>query len=706
MNKAQAHFQVEQWLHLAGFNSVPPNRAVSTYEPEDSWTNSLSLQDWLGAQVWSAKGEFLLQQGGKQFFDAWLKEGDYPVLVWRSTGFEGWGKDRHGHVLRFALDDAQTHHEESSAPHFADQEDIGVFVFVPAQPDSHGKSPFKRLLGLYALERNDISLLYFFALLGGIMNLLIPLGVQGIIGLISGGLFLESVVVLVAGVIFATSLIGWLQIQQLSIVERIQQKIFAKTAFDFTFRLPRLKLEALANAYAPELMNRFFEVISIQKSLPKILIDLTGALLQIAFGLILLAFYHPYFLFLGILLLLVILAIIWLTGPKGLQTSLDESKSKYKLVFWLEEMARSIHTFKLAGISHLPLQKTDDGVSHYLAARQAHFKVLKTQYVVFILFKVIVTAALLLLGGFLVINRQINLGQFVASEIIILLILSSVEKLNSTIEVVYDLLTSLEKIGQITNLPLEDEHPDKLIDNSNNAYHIEFRDVAFAYPGSDRFKLKGISFDLKPGNRLGVCGQVSSGKTTLIRLVTALYSTYQGAIIVNDQALRTINLRHFRSRIGENLSHHDIFHGTILENITIGKADISIEKVWETVHQVGLLPFIQEQPKGLHTMMNPGGRDLAQSTRDKIILARSFCEDPAFVVLDDFLANSPAVDRNEIMTLLFSNANAFSMMVVSNRPDVLQKCDQILWLDQGHQKALGTWSELSANAEFQNILNT
>lgn len=329
-------------------------------------------------------------------------------------------------------------------------------------------SAMRRLFQLLSLERKEIFHLYIYAIIAGIISLSLPLGIQSIIGFITSGQVTTSVIVLIIFILIGTIITGGLSVIQLRLVEQIQRRIFTRTAFNFAFRIPKLDPTYLhGKYYPPELINRFFDVPTIQKGLAKILLDFTAAILQIFFGIILLSFYHPYFIMLGVILILIIFLIFYITGPKGLKSSLRESDFKYKVVSWFEEMAKGLSSFRTSGYSRLPTDRTDDYLSGYLHAREQHFRVLITQYYSFVGFKTIVTGGLLILGAVLVINRQINIGQFVASEIIIILIISSVEKIMGDLDVVYDVLTGLTKLGKVTDLPIKIEtginYPDENI---------------------------------------------------------------------------------------------------------------------------------------------------------------------------------------------------------------------------------------------------
>ena len=146
---------------------------------------------------------------------------------------------------------------------------------------------------------------------------------------------------------------------QMTVSETLQRRIFTRVSFDFAERIPNLHTETVRNEYVPELVNRFFDTLTLQKGLPKILIDLSTAIMQILFGLLLLSFYHPLFIFFGFVLVLLLILIFRFTGPAGLKTSIKESKYKYQVAYWLQELGRTLNTFKLTGSSELPLSKTD-----------------------------------------------------------------------------------------------------------------------------------------------------------------------------------------------------------------------------------------------------------------------------------------------------------------------------------------------------------
>ncbi len=438
--------------------------------------------------------------------------------------------------------------------------------------------PIKRFFRLLKLDKKDITYIYIYAIFAGLIALSLPLGVQAIIGLIAGGSISSSWVLLIAVVTLGTMLAGVLTIMQLSVTETIQQRIFTRSAFDFAYRIPKIKWEAIHGEYAPELVNRFFDTLTLQKGLPKILMDFSTSVLQIFFGLLLLSFYHPFFIFFGLLLIAVVLIIIRLTGPQGLRTSLKESKYKFEVAYWLEELARTMGTFKLAGASDLPLQKTDALVNGYLDARKAHFRVLVTQYSSLVGFKTLVTAGLLVLGSILVIDNRINIGQFVAAEIVIILVMASVEKLILTMETIYDTLTALDKLGGFTDLDIDREEGLTFEQfDTGKGIAVALSGVTFRFPDSQQNSLDNFHLNIAAGEKLCVAGYSSSGKSTLLHLIAGVYTDFKGSLTFNGIPFRNLDTVSLRAHIGDHISQEDVFKSTLLENITMGHKGVSLQ---------------------------------------------------------------------------------------------------------------------------------
>jgi ABC-type bacteriocin/lantibiotic exporter with double-glycine peptidase domain len=506
-----------------------------------------------------------------------------------------------------------------------------------------------------------------YAIFSGIINLSLPLGIQAIINLIQGGQVSTAWVVLVAVVVAGVAIAGVLQIAQLRITENLQQKIFARSAFEFAYRIPKVKMEAIYKHYAPELMNRFFDTLTLQKGLSKILIDFSTALLQVVFGLILLSFYHPFFILFSLILIVLVYAIFRFTGARGLQTSLYESKYKYKVAHWLEELARTGTTFKLAGRTDFPLTRMNAEVDSYLHARESHFKILVRQYSLMILFKALVAAGLLAMGGILVMEQAMNIGQFVAAEIIILLVMSSVEKLVIGLESIYDVLTALDKIGQVVDIELErTEGVHSICKTDDHGMHVQLKDINFTYPNGDRQILKSVSLEVRGGQRIIVTGSNGSGKSTLLQIIAGLYDVNSGSVNYNGMVKGSLNLDSLRSSIGDRLAHEQLFDGTVLENIAMGRPEATFENVQWAIKNLRLETFVSNLPLGFDTPLDPLGRKLAKSVIQKLLLARAIVHKPKLLLLEDALEHLDSAERAAIVDFLVNEKHDWSIVAVSS----------------------------------------
>ncbi|WP_339916640.1 ABC transporter ATP-binding protein [Yeosuana marina] len=542
-------------------------------------------------------------------------------------------------------------------------------------------SPWKRFLGLLELERKDIYQIAYYAIFEGLVALSLPLGIQAIISLLQGAQISASWIVLIILVTGGVAFSGILKLMQMRIIETIQQRIFTRASFELSYRFPKIQMKELRNFYLPELANRFFDTLTIQKGLSKILIDVPSAFLQIIFALVLLSFYHPFFIIFGILLILLIYIVFKYTAEIGLETSLKESKNKYRVAHWLQEISRAVISFKLSGTTTLALQKSDTLVNDYLTSREKHFKILMLQFKQMIGFKVLVTAGLLLIGGFLVLNQQMNIGQFVAAEIIILLIINSVEKLILGLESFYDVLTSIEKLGQVVDKPIEPQKGELI--KKDAPLTIELNEVSYSVDNKYNPILNEISFKINPEDRILIEGESGAGKSSLLQLISGLILPTAGYMYVNNLSVKSLFINEYRALLGLSLSEETPFEGTIRENVTFGNLDISDELIYETFENLGLTDFLKQQPQGLNSILNPEGKQIAYTVTKKLVLARAIVKKPKLLILEDPLDQFQKQEAKKIIEFLTNKSQPWSLIVVSNNESWKHSCNKNITLKKG-----------------------
>ena len=556
---------------------------------------------------------------------------------------------------------------------------------------SSSLSPTRRLLRLLTVERRDIVYLYVYAALAGVINLSLPLGVQSVIGFVSSGALSTSLIVLIGFIVVGTLLVGGLQIMQVYLVEFIQQRLFARVALEVSLRLPRVRPEALDGAYLPEKVNRLLDVPTLQKGLATILVEFSAAALQIVLGLVLLTFYSPVFIGFGLVLLALLLLLLRLTSPRGLSTSLEESKYKYRVVGWLEDAARTVADLRLRPRQVLVHERTDELVTGYLLARQAHFRVLLTQYFGFVGFKVLVTAALLIIGVGLLVSKQLNIGQFVAAEIVIILIIGAVEKILVKLDVVYDALTSMDKIGSLLDLPLvpataaEAEAPEPATVRPEPG-PLEGQGLSYAYPGAPAPVLREVALNLPAGRHLALVGPGGSGKTTLLRLLAGNLPDYTGVLAYAGQALRDLPPEQLVRVVAAALPGQALLTGTVLQNLTLGQFHVREADVAPGLALLNLRDELYALPEGLHTRIGPGA-GLPESTRQKLLLARALVQRPRLLLLDGLLPAVASAERRQVLERLLDPAHGWSVVLATGEAELLALLPDQLVLGAGIKDA-------------------
>lgn len=543
--------------------------------------------------------------------------------------------------------------------------------------------PLKRFFGLLSNEKESIYVIYIYAIFSGFVALSLPLGIQAIVNLVMAAQISTSWVVLVIAVIAGLLVAGIVNLLQLAINERLQQKIFVKAAFEFSYRMPRVKVEDSSKFYLPELANRFFDTLTIQKSISKILISFSSATIEIFFGLLLLCFYHPFFIVFGIALIVIVFSILAITFRKGLETSLQESKYKYNVAHWLEELGRNQITFKMAGHSEIPLNYADKAVSKYLTYREKHFRVLLTQGSLLVGFKVIISGGLLLLGSLLIIENQINIGQFVASEIIIIMVLASVEKLIFSMEPLYDILTALDKIGTVTDLPLDEPGTECIqpMDMDAGTADVKISHLSYKFQDQIHYSLHDINLHFKPGEKWVLTGMNGAGKSLLISLIGGLYEHYEGSVFINGYSLRDLDKNYLRGHMGVHFAKEKVFEGTVLDNIGLGRKNIHISDIKKAADITTLTEDMRLWQDGFNTMLMTEGKNLPKSVIQKILMARCIVANPPLIILEDSLHLwEPAKAEDMLNHLLQMNA---TVIMVTRSSRVAEHFPMIATMEEG-----------------------
>jgi ABC-type bacteriocin/lantibiotic exporter with double-glycine peptidase domain len=541
-------------------------------------------------------------------------------------------------------------------------------------------NPLKRIAQLVKLHKKEVVSIYLFSMLSGLINLSLPLGVQTIIGLVIGATMVSSIYVLIFLVVLGVFLVGILQINQMKIIETIQQRVFASYAYTFADTIPRMDLKKMDPYFIPEKVNRFFDTVNIQKGFAKLLLDIPIATVQIVFGILLLSLYHPLFILLGIFLITLLILIFNFSSKKGISTSIQESNYKYEVVGFFNEMGRTLKSFKFSQGSHLNLEKTNTHTRGYLEARTQHFYVLLFQYKTLIFFKVSLTLLMLTLGTFLLVEQQLNIGEFIAAEIVILIVIGAVEKLITSLDSAYDVITGLEKIASVTESPLEQSGTMELV--VDKGLDVQLADFSFSFNSSKKI-LDSITLRFTPGQKISISGPEGSGKSMLLRILTGNYQDFEGSFQINHFPIQNYSLQSLRKYIGISLHGQEIFGGSLWENISLGQKEITNDVILQKANELGFDDLLTHFPAGFNTLMEPIGKKTPQTIIRKILLLRALCGNKKLLLLEEPWAGLESSNKEIIKKYLLNLPSDTTVIVVSDDADFNRLTDQQINMTHG-----------------------
>lgn len=551
--------------------------------------------------------------------------------------------------------------------------------------EERSASPFRRLVRLVRLERDEVWTAVIYAICVGVVSLAAPIGVQALVSSVAFGGLLQPVLVLTLLVFVGLATAAVLRALQAIVVERIQQRVFARVTVDLAHRLPRVSMTELDQRHGPELVNRFFEVLGVQKGLAMLLVDGLGVALSTAVGMLLLAFYHPVLLAFDVVLIAVLTVLIFGMGRTAVATAIKESKQKYEVAAWLEEMVRHPATFKTAGGPAFAASRAEDLVRGYLTARAKHFKIVFRQTAGALALQAVASAGLLAVGGWLVIGGKLTLGQLVAAELVVALVVAGFAKLGKYLETYYDLLAAVDKLGNLVDLQLEPTKAGTLPRIDGGA-HLRLTRVGFGY-GPDATLLSDVSVEIRSGRRVGIVGVNGAGKSTLVDLVYGLRTPARGCIAIDGVDTRELHVESLREHVAL-VRGSEIFEGTIFDNIRVGRPDVSLEQVRRALAAVGLLDDIDALRDGVMTRLSTGAPELSFGQARRIAIARAIAGRPRLLVLDESLDGLDEDARNRVWSTLFDRSAPWTLVVTTHDRLALRSCDEVFVLDGGSLRPL------------------
>lgn len=608
-----------------------------------------------------------------------------PLVTWSETS--GWlalldGNERGGRVCQPVA-------SSSWMPMEALEADLGSAkrtwiaiesgLSAASRTGADGRGPLRRLLEIVRPQRGDVIAIVLYSAFIGLATLAIPIAVQQLVNTVAFGGLVQPVVVLALMLLIGLAIAASLSAFQSYLAELLQRRIFVRACVDLAHRLPRVTRDAFGHRPAQAYVNRFFDLVTLQKTGARLLLDGSSVLLQTTAGLLILSFYHPLMLGLSLVLVATMTAVVF-SGRGATPTAIRESAAKYDLAEWMEELVRHGTTFRTsAGRAHAT-SRADALITAWVTARRRHYRIVFRQFLSALGLQVLVNTLVLALGGYLVVSGEITLGQLVASEIIVAAVVSAFARLSKHFESFYDLLAAVDKVGGLLDLPLESTANGGFTTPSPGPAALAAHGVS-ATPGG-RSALRNLNLRIERGERVALVGECGSGKSALVDLFAGIREPGSGYISLNDEDLRELAPEVVRDRIAV-LREPQILPASVLENLCLAHPDARPEMAREALASVGLLEEIRELPDGMRTVLRPDGAPLNRSQASRLEIARVLIARPSVLILDDALVHLDDTALKPVLDAVLDPAAPWTVLVVSRDTRILDRCDRIIRLENG-----------------------
>ena len=520
--------------------------------------------------------------------------------------------------------------------------------------------PLGRLGALLRAERQDLGAILLYAIGIGVLGLATPLVMQVLINWLAFGALLQPLVALAVGLLLCLALAAGLRVLQRVAVEMVQRRIFIRIAADVAGRLSRLRASAFDGRSGPEVVNRLFDAITVQKATSSLMLDGSAAALQALVGLMLLAAYHPVLLAFDVLVIGAFAGVFFALGRGGTRSAIYESKAKYKVAGWIEEVARHPGAFRLGGAGRLAVEQADTLLSEWHQRRRDHFRVYLRQVIGSQVVQVLASAVLLVLCGSLVLDGELTLGQLVAAEFVVTAMLAGFAKFTGKLDIWYDLLAGIDKLGELIDLPCD-----------------EPRGLSRAPEGPAKLQLEGLSdaggtarsLDLviHSGHRVSLLVDEDARTGPLAEVMVGLREPLAGALLRDGIDSRSWHPDALHA--GASLAAGPAaLHASVLDNVALSRPGIDSGRAWEALESVGLAGAIRAMPDGIDTVLDPSGAPLSQPQVIRLELARAIAHRPQLLVVDGLLDQLPPGMRSRMLSVLLARRAPWTLVVFTRDP--------------------------------------
>ncbi|MDH4087916.1 MAG: ABC transporter ATP-binding protein/permease [Nitrospira sp.] len=534
-----------------------------------------------------------------------------------------------------------------------------------------------RLLGrFFQLERRILALVVSYALVIGLFSLIVPLTVQELVNTFSFAIQPIMIATLAIIMVVVLTVVGAFKALQYYAVEVLQRRLFVRTAFAMAQKLPLIHFQG----FRPRVANVFIETAFMQRALSVLLVDLIHVVVGGVIGMMILVFYHPYFILFNLVLLIGSALIFFVLSRGGLRTTVEMSHAKYDVLHWIQEISQNLLHIKATDSRALLMEKTDQLAKKYMDCRRARFAVLLRQFIASVGGQALAHSGALALAGWLLSIGQLTLGQLVAVEVVVGSLLINFDAVVKSMGQVYFFFTALVELDTFFSLPKDQLHPPPtssvtLPDPKVHGIRVTCKGLGLIHNGASAFD--NLDLDVTPGEKVAIYTTTTTTRMALARVLAGLEPPTTGIISYNDVELRHLDLSVVNQCRGFMIdSHLSLIDGTIADNIVWRRSYISYEDVRWALWLTQLQEEVAALPLGLNSDISTLGEIPAPAQVLRILLARAILGRPQLLIFDGMIHDMQPPLRDIILRRLCSKDQSWTVIFVSNDPGLTPYVDR------------------------------
>ncbi len=492
-----------------------------------------------------------------------------------------------------------------------------------------------------------------------LMTLAVPIAVQTLINSIAN-IGSRRAVVILAVVLFLTLFIsGIFSALRMRVMEFYERKVYSRLTSQLglkTIMAPHSFFEGQQNI---SITQRYFDIMTLQKNIPSLMIDGFALVLQMLVGFTLVSFYHPALFAFNVVLLMTMYAVwkIWGRGAK--RTAIELSHAKYDSAKWLHDIASAHEFFKSADHVEYAGRSTEGFINNYVKKHKAHFYYTFSQVVMFLLMYAISSAALLGIGGVLVVQGELSIGQLVAAELVMSAVFLGLSRFTQYLKLYYELYGAAEKLGGALKIPQEDLHSDSVAVPASSK--LVFNKVTLAY-GADKCE---VDVTLEPGTQYFVTSDKSWVQKQLLGYLKKYERVPAGDILLGNLSLNDYDTHELRQAV-TILDRSLIIEVSIERYLKLAQPEASHADIRHALEEVEMHNVIDALPEGLQTKVSVLGAPLQPLEFLLLKLAATIIARPKLLILNQHFDAIPVDLRSRLLKRL--KKYEFTVLYFTNMP--------------------------------------